>query len=217
MVQAGENDHLDRALGQHLGRMAPRLSASLAQLRRDLRMVLGHWRGERHPLIARPLANARPDPRHRARAPASGARDTRAPDKAETAHVPCMADLDAVHLTIHLQGRARTIPVAPGQTILEAGLAAGLPMRFSCAMGGCGTCRVKLLSGRVLHDHDQGGLSSCLSPAERDHGYVLACVSRPATHVEVEAGVEPDARRAADAQVRGPVAAMANPTANAME
>lgn len=193
MVQARVDDQQGR-LGRHLDRMAPRLSASLAQLRRDLRMVLGDWRGERHPLVARSSVRSSETIRERPPAPddteiarisnmagataAIGTADTAQP----TAGQP--AEPAPVHLTIHMGGRAHTIPVAPGQTILEAGLAAGLPMRFSCAMGGCGTCRIKLLSGRVLDDDDQDGLSGCLSDDERRGGYVLACVSRPAASIE---------------------------------
>ncbi|WP_434421003.1 2Fe-2S iron-sulfur cluster-binding protein [Nannocystis pusilla] len=73
--------------------------------------------------------------------------------------------------------------VAPGKTLLEAGLAAGLPMPFSCAMGNCGECRVRLKSGEVELDEPNS-----LSAEERGQGYVLACVARPltATTVEIE-------------------------------
>lgn len=67
------------------------------------------------------------------------------------------------------------IQVEPGQTILEAALAAGLEMPFSCAMGGCGACRVRLTAGEVRMEEP-----NCLSRAERERGYVLTCVGRPA-------------------------------------
>ncbi len=80
-------------------------------------------------------------------------------------------------------GREHGVQVAAGQTILEAGLAAGLDMPFSCAMGGCGACRVRLEDGQVEMEEP-----NCLSQAEREQGYVLACVGRPlgAVRVEVE-------------------------------
>lgn len=68
------------------------------------------------------------------------------------------------------------VEVAPGQTILEAGLASGLSMPFSCVMGGCAACRVRLHDGQVTMEEP-----NCLSPTERDQGYVLACVGRPLT------------------------------------
>jgi ring-1,2-phenylacetyl-CoA epoxidase subunit PaaE len=71
-------------------------------------------------------------------------------------------------------GRDHGIQVEPGQTVLEAGLAAGIEMPFSCAMGGCGTCRVRLTAGDVQMEEP-----NCLSRAEREQGYVLTCVGRP--------------------------------------
>jgi ferredoxin-NADP reductase len=80
-------------------------------------------------------------------------------------------------------GHEHGVQVEPGQTILEAGLAAGIDMPFSCAMGGCGACRVRLTDGNVQMEEP-----NCLSRAEREQGYVLACVGRPLgpANVEVE-------------------------------
>lgn len=80
-------------------------------------------------------------------------------------------------------GREHGVQVEPGQTILEAGLAAGIDMPFSCAMGGCGACRVRLIDGNVQMEEP-----NCLSRAEREQGYVLTCVGRPlgSANVEVE-------------------------------
>jgi len=74
---------------------------------------------------------------------------------------------------------AITIPA--GKTLLETGLAAGLPMPFSCAMGGCGECMVKLVDGQVEIEEP-----NCLLPEERAKGFILACVSRPLTPTKVE-------------------------------
>lgn len=71
-------------------------------------------------------------------------------------------------------GYEQGIQVEPGQTILEAALGAGIDMPFSCAMGGCGACRVRLTGGEVHMDEP-----NCLSRAERERGYVLTCVSHP--------------------------------------
>ena len=67
---------------------------------------------------------------------------------------------------------------------LEAGLAAGLPLPYSCAMGNCGECRVKLTHGDVQLDEP-----SSLTPEERAQGYILTCVARPLspTRIELEA------------------------------
>jgi len=78
-------------------------------------------------------------------------------------------------------GRDHGIQVEPGQTILEAALAAGIDMPFSCAMGGCGACRVHLADGEIQMEEP-----NCLSRKEREQGYVLTCVGRPLTQSKVE-------------------------------
>lgn len=75
-----------------------------------------------------------------------------------------------------------TVTPQPGQTLLEAGLAAGVPLNYSCAMGGCAACKVRIVSGNAVMDEP-----NCLSAAERSQGYVLACVACAATPLEVEA------------------------------
>ncbi|MCB9545614.1 MAG: ferredoxin--NADP reductase [Myxococcales bacterium] len=70
---------------------------------------------------------------------------------------------------------------APGRTLLEAGLAAGVAMPYSCAMGGCGACRVRLTAGDVVMDEP-----NCLTDRERAEGHVLACVARAAGPVQIE-------------------------------
>jgi ring-1,2-phenylacetyl-CoA epoxidase subunit PaaE len=62
----------------------------------------------------------------------------------------------------------------PGASLLEAGLAASAPMAFSCGVGGCGACRVRLVDGEVDLEEPH-----CLSDEERRAGYVLACIGRP--------------------------------------
>ena len=64
--------------------------------------------------------------------------------------------------------------------MLEAGLAATIDMPFSCAMGGCGACKVKLVAGETTHE------GSALTPLERERGYVLACVDRALGPCELE-------------------------------
>lgn len=71
--------------------------------------------------------------------------------------------------------------VEPGQTLLDAGLAAGLPMPYSCTVGNCGDCRVRLRGGEVALNEP-----NCLTPQEKADGYVLTCVSRPLSEVTVD-------------------------------
>lgn len=83
-------------------------------------------------------------------------------------------------------GTRRHLTVAAGATVLEAGLAAGVALPYSCALGGCGACRVRVHAGEV-----QMEAPHCLGEAERAQGYALACVARPLGPLVVE--VAPDA------------------------
>jgi ring-1,2-phenylacetyl-CoA epoxidase subunit PaaE len=78
-------------------------------------------------------------------------------------------------------GHEHGIQVEPGQSILEAALAAGIDMPFSCAMGGCGACRVRRIAGELQMEEP-----NCLSRSEREQGYVLTCVGRPLTQCQIE-------------------------------
>jgi ring-1,2-phenylacetyl-CoA epoxidase subunit PaaE len=88
----------------------------------------------------------------------------------------------AAHVTVRLGGKDHDVEVPPGRTLLEAGLAANVPMAFSCALGGCGACRVKVKAGTVEMDEP-----TCLTDDERAQGYVLACVGTPSDGAIVEA------------------------------
>ena len=41
-------------------------------------------------------------------------------------------------------GAERTVPVAPGETVLDAGLRAGMDLPYDCRVGACGTCRASM-------------------------------------------------------------------------
>jgi ring-1,2-phenylacetyl-CoA epoxidase subunit PaaE len=79
-------------------------------------------------------------------------------------------------VTIVLDGEESVVTVSPDKTVLEAGLASGLNMPYSCQSGLCTACRGRVLSGEVKMDEDAG-----LSEKELAAGYVLCCVSRPLT------------------------------------
>jgi len=84
-------------------------------------------------------------------------------------------------VTVRLGGSDHALVVAPGRTVLDTALDAGVEMPFSCTVGGCGTCRVRLTTGTVAMDEP-----NCLSLQERTEGYVLACVSRPTSPCTLE-------------------------------
>lgn len=82
---------------------------------------------------------------------------------------------------VSIQGDLFTVTVQPGMTILEAAQEQGVEIPFSCTVGGCASCRVKLMAGKVAL-----GEPNCLDPDERKEGYILACVSRPLGPCRVE-------------------------------
>jgi len=76
--------------------------------------------------------------------------------------------------TFQHAGRVIETTVRSGETLLEAGLRAGADLPFSCAMGGCGACRMKLHTGTVMMAEPH-----CLTAEERAAGMVLTCVAKP--------------------------------------
>lgn len=76
-------------------------------------------------------------------------------------------------LAIHSPSGYQITTVTPGQTLLEAGLSRGAPLPFSCTVGGCGACKVQLVSGDITMAEP-----NCLSQEERASGHVLTCVAQ---------------------------------------
>ncbi|MEL7293731.1 MAG: 2Fe-2S iron-sulfur cluster-binding protein [Pseudomonadota bacterium] len=70
----------------------------------------------------------------------------------------------------------------PEETILEVAEELDVDIESSCRAGSCGSCKVKLLSGSVEMDVDDG-----LEDEDKAGGYILACQAIPSTPVEVEA------------------------------
>ena len=87
---------------------------------------------------------------------------------------PSAAPTEAHDVTVRSGATVHRLHVEPGRTVLEAAFDARVDMPFSCTVGGCGACRVKLASGRVAMDEP-----NCLTQEERAAGWVLACMSRP--------------------------------------
>ena len=85
------------------------------------------------------------------------------------------ATLPYKSVDILLQGKRHSLRVHAEQTLLEAGLAQGINMPFSCQNGVCTTCRGRLLSGILPHNAQE---KETLSEEERAQGYVLCCQSK---------------------------------------
>ncbi len=68
------------------------------------------------------------------------------------------------------------VPIAVGETLLQAALAAGIDAPHSCTEGRCGTCMSWLRNGDVSM-----ASTRALSKRNIERGYVLACQSRPSS------------------------------------
>lgn len=76
----------------------------------------------------------------------------------------------------------KSAKIRDGQTVLELSeeLAIGIP--FSCRVGTCGVCKVKMTSGEVAM-----AVEDALDPADKTNGIILACQAKPKSDIAVEA------------------------------
>lgn len=84
------------------------------------------------------------------------------------------------------------IEVRRGETLLQAALRQGMDFPHSCRVGGCASCKCRLLAGRVRELTETGYI---LTEEELAHGFILACQSVPRGDVVV--AVELSRRQAA--------------------
>src|SRR6201996_5573925 len=75
-----------------------------------------------------------------------------------------------------VDGKRREIPVAEGESILDAALRAGMDLPFACKGGMCSTCRAKLVEGDATME-----LNYSLEPWELKAGFILTCQAKPAS------------------------------------
>jgi ring-1,2-phenylacetyl-CoA epoxidase subunit PaaE len=86
-------------------------------------------------------------------------------------------DAETARVTIIRDGLSREISFTKDQpSILDAASAAGLEVPFSCTSGVCGTCRAKLVEGKVRMERN-----FALDKNEVAAGFVLTCQAHPMT------------------------------------
>lgn len=93
-----------------------------------------------------------------------------------------------------------TVACHPDETVLAALLRSGAKVLFGCRGGGCGTCKMRLVAGRV----DHGRCSAAVLPDdEKAKGAFLSCQARPLGDVTVEVTAANRYRRLAFAAIWG--------------
>jgi CDP-4-dehydro-6-deoxyglucose reductase len=84
---------------------------------------------------------------------------------------------------VTVQPSGRHFESNTGETILAAGIRAGIGLPYGCRDGACGSCKSKKISGTVVHGPHQ---EKALSAAEEAQGLVLTCCAVPQSDVVIE-------------------------------
>ncbi|MEY2686419.1 MAG: hypothetical protein RL375_617 [Pseudomonadota bacterium] len=77
----------------------------------------------------------------------------------------------------------RSFEVERDEAMLAAALRQGIGLPYGCRDGACGSCKSRLVEGRVIHGAHQ---LKALSAAEEAQGLVLTCCAAPQTDCVVE-------------------------------
>lgn len=71
----------------------------------------------------------------------------------------------------------------PGENVLTAALAAGIPLPYSCRAGRCASCKAKLLAGHIDYP---AGTPPGITRSEIDRGEILLCQAQPRSNLSIE-------------------------------
>lgn len=87
---------------------------------------------------------------------------------------------------VKVQPGGQNFVVDGSDSLLEAGLKAGVALAYGCSNGSCGECKARIVSGEVtkVRPHDYR-----LTEAEKMQGYTLLCSYAPVDDVVLEAQV----------------------------
>ncbi len=91
---------------------------------------------------------------------------------------------------VTVQPAARSFVVERDEAILPAAIRQGIGLPYGCRDGACGSCKSRLVEGRVIHGAHQ---LKALSVAEEEAGFILTCCATPQTDCVIEARSVPGA------------------------
>jgi len=106
---------------------------------------------------------------------------------------------------ITLRPAGRSFEVQDDEAILAAAIREGIGLPYGCRDGACGSCKSRLLEGRVVHRAHQ---HRALSEDEEAHGYVLTCCALAQSDCVIEARTVPGAGEYPVLKLPGRVAAL---------
>ena len=86
--------------------------------------------------------------------------------------------------TVTVLPSGRTFSVDRDEPILIAAIRQGVGLPYGCKDGACGTCKSRLIEGRVIHGTHQ---HKALSVEEEEAGFTLTCRAAAQTDVVIEA------------------------------
>jgi CDP-4-dehydro-6-deoxyglucose reductase len=84
---------------------------------------------------------------------------------------------------VTVQPSGQGFEVQEGETVLAAALRQGVMLPYGCKNGACGSCKGKILEGRVDYGHYHARV---LTESERAHGKALFCQARPLGELVIE-------------------------------
>ena len=86
--------------------------------------------------------------------------------------------------SVTVQPSGHQFQVDAPDTVLAAALRSGIVLPYGCKNGACGSCKGRVVEGRVRHDAHQ---LSALSVEEETEGFALFCSAHPETDLVIEA------------------------------
>lgn len=84
--------------------------------------------------------------------------------------------MDVIKYKFHFEDRWQEVDGRAGQKLVEMTIARDIRTPHACLEGGCGSCKGRLIEGRV-----ELGPNDALSAEDASQGFILACQATPLT------------------------------------